>query len=80
MNTENAKTVVLEASVNPHKLVATEVNVTHDDGTVMAMEIEGEGLVLHGEHGTLATESTNVLKYVQQEVNPVTQMMQKAFD
>jgi len=36
--------------------------------------------VTHGEHGTLVTESENIIKYVQQELNPLTKKMQNAFD
>jgi hypothetical protein len=35
---------------------------------------------LHGEHGTIAIESPNVIKYVQQELNPVTKKLQNAWD
>ena len=40
----------------------------------------GHAVVTHGEHGTLATEAQHIIKYVQQEYNPVTQKMQAAFD
>jgi len=36
--------------------------------------------VTHGEHGTIRTESRTVIKYVQQEVNPVTKKLQNAYD
>lgn len=79
-NIMEKKTVVLEASVHPHELVADQIKVTLQTDEVMVMKITGEGLVMHGEHGTLTTESENVAKYVQQEKNPVTGLMQKAFD
>jgi hypothetical protein len=46
----------------------------------MKLHIQGDGVVVHGEHGTLKTESEHIIKYVQQELNPVTNAMQAAFD
>jgi len=49
-------------------------------GTLKLNIPAGNAVVTHGEHGTLATESKHVMKYVQQEVNPLTKKMQAAFD
>ena len=46
----------------------------------MKLQIQGDGIVTHGEHGTIKTESPNVIKYVQQELNPVTRKLQNAYD
>lgn len=74
------KTVVLEPSTNTHSLTASDVKATTLDNGVMQLEIKGKGVVTHGEHGTLITESARVYKYVQQELNPITKAMQNAFD
>ena len=74
------KKIVLEESSNVHSLEANEIKVKDLGDGVLELEISGDGIVTHGEHGTLKTESPNVIKYVQQELNPVTQKLQKAFD
>lgn len=75
-----AKKVILEVSTHPHELCAGNIHITYSDEVVTVMEVQGKGLVTHGEHGTLFTESTNIIKYTQQEQNPVTGLMQKSFD
>ena len=72
--------VVLEQSTNTHVLHARQVKQKNLKNGIVALKIEGEGIVTHGEHGTLKTESPDVIKYVQQEVNPVTKKLQNAFD
>lgn len=76
-----AKTVVLEPSTNTHALTSKVVEVKDLGNGIMKIKTaEDGGVVTHGEHGTLRTESPNVIKYVQQELNPVTRKMQNAFD
>lgn len=74
------KTVVLEPSTNTHTLTANKVEVKELGNSILKLTIHGDGVVTHGEHGVLKTESTTVIKYVQQEYNPVTKAMQNAFD
>ena len=75
------QTVTLEPSTNTHRLTSTKVSVEDLGHGILRVEVPaGHAVVTHGEHGTLATESRNVMKYVQQEYNPVTQKMQAAFD
>lgn len=75
------KTVTLEPSTNTHAMHADEIRVTDMGGGILILDIPKEdGVVTHGEHGTLATESQHVIKYVQQEFNPLTRMLQNAFD
>lgn len=74
------KEVVLEPSSNTHKLTAKNVKVEKLENSKMLLEIEGEGLISHGEHGTLKTESKHCMKFNQTELNPVTQKLQNAFD
>jgi hypothetical protein len=73
--------VVLEPSTNTHRLESETVQVTDlGHGVLKVKTAKQGGIVTHGEHGTLVTESETVIKYVQQELNPITQMMQPAFD
>lgn len=73
--------VILEKSTNTHVLNSKKnVKVTKIDESTLLLNIEGPGVITHGQHGTIVTESPTVIKYVQQELNPVTQMMQNAFD
>ena len=74
------KSEILEASTNTHKISANQITKTELGNGMLKLNIEGEGVVTHGEHGTLKTESTTVFKYTQQEVNPITKKMQNAFD
>jgi hypothetical protein len=70
----------LEKTTNTHILEAETIKVKHKIGSTEVLQIEGEGIVSHGEHGILKTESKYVIKYVQQEFNPVTRIIENAFD
>lgn len=73
--------VVLEPSTNTHRLQSNSVDVTDLGHGILKVKTSKEGgIVTHGEHGTLVTESENIIKYVQQELNPLTKKMQNAFD
>ena len=73
--------VVLEPSTNTHRLQAESVHVTDLGKGMLKLKTSGNGgVVTHGEHGTLVTESQNIIKYVQQELNPLTQSLENAFD
>tara|TARA_Y100001937_G_C6964360_1_gene260358 strand:- start:371 stop:604 length:234 start_codon:yes stop_codon:yes gene_type:complete len=74
------KEVVLEPSTNTHKISADGVEVKDLGNGILHLTVNGDGVVTHGEHGTLKTESKNVIKYVQQELNPVTRKIQNAVD
>jgi hypothetical protein len=71
---------VLEPSSNTHVLEAESITKTDLGNGILELDIKGDGIVTHGEHGTLKTESEKVFKYVQQELNPVSQRLQNAFD
>jgi hypothetical protein len=79
MKTVNTQ-VVLEESTNTHKIEANSITKTDLGNGILKLDIKGDGVVTHGEHGTLKTESSVVLKYVQQELNPITKKLQNAFD
>lgn len=74
------KKVILEPSTNTHEISASNVEIQDLGGSILKLKINGEGIVTHGEHGTLVTESKNVIKYIQQEFNPVTKKLQNAYD
>ena len=75
------QTITLEPSTNTHRLTSTKVSVEDLGHGILRVEVPaGHAVVTHGEHGTLATEAQHIIKYVQQEYNPVTQKMQAAFD
>ena len=77
---QSEKMIVLELSTNTHKLEADSIVSEVIGAGILKLKIKGRGIVTHGEHNTIVTESENVLKYVQQELNPVTQQFQNAFD
>lgn len=74
------RTVVLEPSTNTHQMSANSVDVKDLGNSTLKLKVNGDGIVTHGEHGTLVTESDNVIKYVQQEFNPVTKKLRNAYD
>jgi hypothetical protein len=72
--------VVLEPSTNTHTLQSKkEIETVSSNETVSVFKVN-EGVVLHGEHGPIGVNSGLVIKYNQNEYNPVTRQMQKAFD
>ncbi len=78
---EEKTTVVLEESTNTHVLTSqNEVQSKKIGNSAMKLKIKGKGIVIHGEHGTICTESPDVIKYNQQEYNPILKAMQKAYD
>ena len=72
--------IVLEPSTNTHTLEANEVISKELENGIVKLTVKGDGIVTHGEHGTIRTESAHIMKYVQQELNPVTKKLQNAFD
>jgi hypothetical protein len=73
--------IALEKSTNTHHLESkSKIEVKNITESIIKIKTNGESIITHGEHGTLKVESNNVVKYVQQEVNPVTKKMQNAFD
>jgi len=50
------------------------------DTSILKLKTNKQSKVVHGEHGTLGIESEHVLKYVQQELNPITKKLQNAWD
>jgi hypothetical protein len=76
---ENTKTIVLEPSTNTHKMTNV-VEVENVNESILKIKTGKNSQVIHGEHGPIGIESEHVIKYVQQELNPVTRKMQNAWD
>jgi hypothetical protein len=72
--------ISLEESTNTHSIAAKNIKSQDLGNSILKLEIEGEGIITHGEHGTIKTESKHVMKYIQQELNPVTKKLQNAYD
>ena len=79
MKQNHQEGVVLEPSTHSHVLNGNVISVKNEISHI-EIEVEGQGLIVHGEHGTICTESPHLLKFVQQEYNPVTKALQNAFD
>ena len=74
------ETLILELSTNTHVLEAKKIKMKKLGNGIIQLKITGNGIVTHGEHGTIKTEAENVIKYIQQEINPISGIMQNAFD
>lgn len=73
------ETLILEPSTNTHVMEANKIVMKKLGNGIIQLKISGDGIVTHGEHGTIKTESENVIKYIQQEINPVSGIIQNAF-
>lgn len=74
------KKIALEKTTNTHNLEASAIEIIDEKGSTVTLKIKGDGLVTHGEHGTIVTESENIIKYVQKEINPINQKIEDAND
>ena len=73
--------IVLEPSTNTHTIKGVlEVTSKLEQLGGLTIEANGNCIVLHGEHGVIVTEEQHIIKLVQQELNPLTNQMQKSFD
>lgn len=74
------QTLILEPSTNTHVMEADKIEMKKLGNGIIQLKISGNGIVTHGEHGTIKTEAENVIKYIQQEINPISGILQNAFD
>lgn len=74
------QTHILEPSLHLHTLQASEVKILKKTNEYELLEVQGNGLILHGEHGTLVTKEKYLVKYNQQELNPITNYFENVFD
>ncbi|MGB0870498.1 MAG: hypothetical protein ACPGSD_12955 [Flavobacteriales bacterium] len=70
----------LENTTNTHTLKAKRIKVVKTIGSTQVLEVKGEGMITHGEHGCIKTESPHIIKYIQQEYYPVTKVIENAYD
>jgi len=71
--------IVLEPSSNTHFM--TSAAIVEENPHFMRIKASpNQSTVVHGEHGPLLIESTNVLKFNQTEFNPVQKVFTKVFD
>lgn len=71
---------ILEKTKHAHILLSKKIESKYKEGSTELLKIEGVGLVIHEEHQLIKINSPVVIKYVQQEYNPVTKLMENAFD
>jgi len=75
--------VVLEPSTNTHTAKGNiEVTDKREFLNTMVMKTNGQMIVEHSEHATVATDpkSEHVIKIVQSEISPISQAIMAAFD
>lgn len=70
----------LENTTNTHVLEAKKIKVLKTIGSTQVIKVTGDGIISHGEHGNIKTESKYIIKYVQQEFNPITRIVENAYD
>lgn len=74
-------TIVLEPSTNTHTLVGEAVVVSKlPDLQGLVINNEGTSIITHGEHGVMATRCPHIIKLTQQECNPITGLLENAYD
>ncbi|AOW10482.1 hypothetical protein [Flavobacterium gilvum] len=74
------ETLILEPSTNTHVLEAEKIEMKKLNNGIIQLKITGNGIVTHGEHGTIKTEAEYIIKYIQQEINPISRVIQNVFD
>ncbi|WP_336690380.1 MULTISPECIES: hypothetical protein [unclassified Chryseobacterium] len=76
----NFRKHILEKTKHAHVLFSKKIEIKYTEGSTELLKIDGVGLVIHEEHKLIKINSPVVIKYVQQEYNPVTKLMENAFD
>lgn len=71
--------IVLEETTNTHTVTGNEVVENFRENEIVGFTTK-EAKVTHGEHRDINLPAGNYIKYVQQELNPVTRKMQQAYD
>ncbi|MBP1165765.1 MAG: hypothetical protein ACN6N7_14610 [Chryseobacterium culicis] len=74
------KEYCLEKTSNQHMLKTEEYHIYAKAGTTEAFQISEDAFITHNEHKMLRIESDYFVKYIQQEYNPITQMIENAYD
>lgn len=72
--------IELEPSTNTHTLSAPKVEKEELEEGIMKVDVEGDGVVQHGEHGSMKVESGRTFKFPQYEHDPIQQAMRPTYD
>jgi len=78
--TKDYKEYCLEKTSNQHLLKAADYKIIDKNGVTETFFIPKGAFITHNEHKTLRIESEYCVKYIQQEYNPITQMIENAYD
>lgn len=78
--TKDYKEYCLEKTSNQHMLKTEEYHIYAKSGTTEAFQISEDAFITHNEHKMLRIESDYFVKYIQQEYNPITQIIENAYD
>ncbi|MBB6372298.1 hypothetical protein [Chryseobacterium shigense] len=78
--TEDYKEYCLEKTGNQHILKAKGYKVIDKDTAAETIKISGDAFIFHNEHKILRIESEYFVKYIQQEYNPITKLIENAYD
>ncbi|RXM37776.1 hypothetical protein BOQ62_20850 [Chryseobacterium sp. CH21] len=78
--TKGYKEYCLEKTSNQHMLKAEDYHIYAKNGTTETFLIAKDAFITHNEHKMLRIESDCFVKYIQQEYNPITQMIENAYD
>ncbi len=79
-HTKDYKEYCLEKTSNQHMLKTKEYYIYAKAGTTEAFQIAKDAFITHNEHKMLRIESDYFVKYIQQEYNPITQIIENAYD
>ncbi|KFF08087.1 hypothetical protein IX38_08060 [Chryseobacterium luteum] len=70
----------MEKTGNQHTMKAPGYKIMEKDGSTETFTISGDAFIFHGEHKILRIESDCFVKYIQQEYNPITKLIENAYD
>ncbi len=79
-HTKGYKEYCLEKTSNQHMLKAEDYYIYAKNGTTETFLIAKDAFITHNEHKMLRIESDCFVKYIQQEYNPITQIIENAYD
>ncbi|PWN60420.1 hypothetical protein [Chryseobacterium viscerum] len=79
-HTKDYKEYCLEKTSNQHMLKAEDYYIYSKNGTTETFLIAKDAFITHNEHRMLRIESGCFVKYIQQEYNPITQIIENAYD
>ncbi|PTT77291.1 MULTISPECIES: hypothetical protein [unclassified Chryseobacterium] len=78
--TKDFKTYCLEKTSNQHMLKAKNYSIYDKNGVTETFITSEDSFITHNEHKTLRIQSECFVKYIQQEYNPITRLIENAYD